>query len=126
MERIRNLAAQRNPRITYIVLPPTLSVGEALSIINQKDEIYGGVPQLVLIYISKFDGSLMRTDPHFRESYFKALKHNVVVNVDGHQVVDNPRSISARLLQETLGCAFDMKNLEALSDDESAISTGEV
>ena len=74
--------------------------------------LLNGVPRLPLIFISKFDATALKRNTALRDAYFKALKHNVVLNVDGRIVVDNPRAIGMRLLRETLGCAIDMPNVE--------------
>ncbi|MCH9045474.1 MAG: hypothetical protein IIA40_05155 [SAR324 cluster bacterium] len=97
----------------YLVLPPTLSLEEGLALMNRKDALFNGVPRLPLIFITKFDATVLKRNTALRDAYFKALKHNVVLNVDGRIVVDNPRAIGMRLLRETLGCAIDMPNVEA-------------
>ncbi|HEX9841871.1 MAG TPA: hypothetical protein VGC20_03935, partial [bacterium] len=62
----------------------------------------------------------LRRDAALRDSYFRALKHNVVLNIDGRVVVDNPRSIGMRLLHETLGCAIDVPEAEEPPEVASA------
>ncbi len=96
-------------RFAYLVLPGTLSFSQALEIIQHKENVFSGLPQLILIYISKFDSTLVREDSDLRERYFNAVKHNVIINIDEFQVVDNPKAIGERLLQDTLGCAHDFK-----------------
>lgn len=94
-------------RFTYLILPGTLSLPQALDIIHNKDAIFGGLPQLILIYISKFDSRAIRDDEALRERYFRAIRHNVVINMNRRNFVDNPDAIARALLDETLGCAFD-------------------
>jgi hypothetical protein len=100
-------------RFSYLFLPGTLPLSQALEIIQHKDEVFQGMPQLILIYISKFDTSLLLDDEELRDRYFNAVKHNVIVNIDEEQVIDNPKAIADRLLQDTLGCAHDFKVTEA-------------
>jgi hypothetical protein len=107
----------------YLVLPPTLPLRDALALMNRKDVLFNGVPRMVLMYVAKFDGAQLKTDEALREIYFKAVRHNVVLNVDGHEVVDNPKSIADRLLEETLGCAIDIKRIEPLSEDEAKLES---
>ena len=107
-----------NPRFSYVVLPGTLPVDQAVRMMNQKDQLYNGLPMLVLIYLSKFDDSALRLDRVLREAYFKAVKHNVVLNIDNRVLVDNPLAIADRLAQETLGSAWDHDKLEPLPADE--------
>lgn len=106
------------PRFNYVVLPGTLPVDQAVRMMIQKDQLYNGLPMLVLIYLSKFDDGLLHGDNAFRESYFKAVKHNVVLNIDNRVLVDNPVAIAERLAQETLGSAWDHDKLDALPADE--------
>ncbi len=113
LEALENMAGVEGPlQFNYLVLPPTLSLTEGLTIINKKDQLFQGVPRLVLIYVGKFDRRLIRDDAAIREAYFKAVQHNVVLNIDGHVVVDNPRPIGMRLLADTLGCAIDVPAVE--------------
>ncbi|MDH5753243.1 MAG: hypothetical protein OEZ59_12605 [Deltaproteobacteria bacterium] len=121
IKRLESIASQSRLGLTFMVLPVTMPFREALDIIKRKEVIFQGVPRLVLVYISKFDGSLLLRDPLARHSYFSALKHNVVLNVDGRLLVDNPRAIAGRLLSDTFGCAYDIRQIEELSDDESAL-----
>jgi len=104
----------------FLVLPPTLDFGEGLRLILRKDALYEGVPRLVLIFVTKFPPQRLRQDAELRDLYFRAVKHNVVLNIDGHEVVDNPRSIGLRLLQETLGSAADLPDVEEPPDVASA------
>jgi len=121
MSTIQNMAAVAGRgQFDYLVLPPTLSLKEGLDMLHRKDQMYQGVPRLVLIFITKFDPHLLRRDAALRDSYFRALKHNVVLNIDGRVVVDNPRSIGMRLLHETLGCAIDVPEAEEPPEVASA------
>ncbi|HEX9842294.1 MAG TPA: hypothetical protein VGC20_06065, partial [bacterium] len=105
----------------YAILPATLSLREAVALIERKDAAFRGVPRLVLIYVSKFKATLLRDDPVLREGYFHALKHNVIINVDGSAVVDNPGAIAWRLLSETAGATADTEALlEAPRESGSA------
>lgn len=115
LENLANL--ENRASYTYLVLPPTLTLKEAVSLMNRKDEIYDGVPLLVLVFIGKFNVQGIKTDTRLREAYFLALKHNVIINIDGHVVVDNPRAIASRLLQETLGCTQDMPRLAEMAEN---------
>ncbi len=118
---IQNMAAVAGRgQFDYLVLPPTLPLKEGLELLRRKDELYAGVPRLVLIFVTRFDPQLLRHDAAIREAYFRALKHNVVLNVDGHVVVDNPRSIGMRLLHETLGSAIDLPDVEEPPEVASA------
>lgn len=113
LEAIERMAKSSRPlQFDFMVLPPTFSLMEGLNIINRKDAWFHGVPRLMLIFISKFDRKLLRDDQAVRDAYFKAVKHNIVINIDGHAVVDNQRSIGVRLVQETVGCAIDIENVE--------------
>lgn len=127
MTRIEGLAKQaKSARINYAILPCTLPTRDGLNLIKRKDDLYEGVPQLVLIFVTKFDPTLLNTDHVLRENYFKALKHNVVINVDGREVIDNSRAIAARIVRETIGCVIDMQRVEELSDDEQAVKRSQV
>lgn len=117
MASVENMATSKAPnQFDYLVLPPTTPLMEGLNMMIRKDRMFHGIPRLVMIFITRFDGTLLRRDDAVREAYFKALKHNVVINVDGHTVVDNPRSIAMRLLQETLGCCIDIPDIEEPSE----------
>ena len=121
---IEEMAKSSRPlQFDFMVLPPTFSLMEALNIINRKDVWFNGVPRLMLIFISKYDRKLLRDDQAVRDAYFKAVKHNIVINIDGHAVVDNQRSIGVRLIEETLGCAIDIAEVEEPPD--MAFSVGD-
>ena len=107
----------------YIVLPASLELAEAVEVMNYKDRLFRGVPRLVLVYVSKFTNSEILDNPVLREEFFKAQKHNVIVNIDGHVVVDNPLSICHRLLQDTLGSCFDTSMVEELPEDDDQTVT---
>ena len=94
-------------RLAYLVLPGTLSLPQALDIILKKDAIFMGLPELVLIFMSRFNPHAMREDEALRERYFRAVKHNIIVNIDDGHLIDNPDALANRLLDETLGCAYD-------------------
>ncbi|MBI3993950.1 MAG: hypothetical protein HY342_11805 [Candidatus Lambdaproteobacteria bacterium] len=104
----------------YVILPPTLSLREAVGLIARKDAAFRGVPRMVLIYVSKFRASLLYDDPALREAYFHALKHNVIVNVDGNAVVDNPGAIAWRLLNETAGATVDTEAVQEAPRESSS------
>lgn len=110
LEKMANTEGYR--QFDYLVLPPTLPFMDGLNLINRKDVFFKGVPNLVLVFITKFETPLLRRDETMREAYFKAIKHNVIINVDGRIIVDNPRAIGMRLLRETLGCAIDIPDVE--------------
>ena len=99
-------------RLNYVILPGTLSLTQALEIIHHKDALYNGIPQQVLIFVSKFDAGQIRDDPELREQYFRAVRHNVIINIDGVRLVDNPKNIAEALIRETVGCAHDLKDVE--------------
>ena len=121
---IEGMAKSSRPlQFDFMVLPPTFSLMEGLNIINRKDRWFNGVPRLMLIFITKFDRKLLRDDQAARDAYFKAVKHNIVINIDGHAVVDNQRSIGVRLIEETLGCAIDIAEVEEPPD--MAFSVGD-
>ena len=114
---IEGMAKSSRPlQFDFMVLPSTFSLMEGLKIINQKDGWFNGVPRLMLIFITKFDRKMLRDDKVARDAYFSAVKHNIVINIDGHAVVDNQRSIGVRLVQETLGCAIDISDVEEPPD----------
>ena len=116
-ERQKNEEPHR--RLTYLVLPGTMSLTEALDIIEFKDKLFEGLPQLVLLFISKFDAELVRRDAALRDRYFRAVKHNVIVNIGAAGVVDNPGPLSVRLAQETIGRAFDLAKLDLMPDQDT-------
>lgn len=102
----------------YIVLPASLELAEAVELMNYKDRMFRGVPRLVYVFVSKYSPSEILDNPLLREQFFKAQKHNVIVNIDGHAVVDNPISICQRLLEETLGSCFDTPMVEELPEED--------
>ncbi|MEE8397218.1 MAG: hypothetical protein V3S29_14270 [bacterium] len=102
----------------YVVLPGTIGLAEAVALMNQKGRINHGIPRLVLIYVSKFNAAEILADEELRNAYFNAQKHNVIVNVDGRSVVDNPHTIGLRLLRETLGSTFDTDQVEDMEEEE--------
>ena len=106
----------------YLVIPATLSLAEAIEIMNRKDLAFRGVPRLVLIYVSKFSNKAIQEDAALREGFFKAKKHNVILNIDGQDVVDNPHAIALRLLNETLGCTYDTDLVEEMPEDEEEVA----
>jgi len=121
LEQQRQMDPHR--RYTYLVLPGTLSLREALEIIAYKESLFEGLPQLVLIFISKFDPGEVRRDASLREQYFRAIKHNVIVNLAGATVVDNPGGISLRLVQETIGRAFDLDKIDLMPEQDTHLKS---
>ncbi|MCZ6647465.1 MAG: hypothetical protein O7B79_14650 [SAR324 cluster bacterium] len=109
--------ASPEQRLTYLILPGTLSLSQALEIIHHKEDLYNGLPQLVLIYVSKFDAALLHENPILRERYFDAMKHNIIVNIDDEHVIDNPKTIADFLIEQTLGCCHDINEDMATSMD---------
>jgi hypothetical protein len=107
--------AQPDQRLNYLILPSTFSLSQALEVIQFKEEHFAGLPQLILMFVSKFDMSQIRDDEALRNRYFLAMKHNIIVNVDDGRVIDNPKAISERLLEETLGCSHDIEDVEAIA-----------
>jgi hypothetical protein len=77
--------------------------------------LFSGLPQLLLIYVSKFDMGQIRDDEALRDRYFMAMKHNIIINIDDDRVIDNPKAISDHLLQQTLGCCHDIASVEAVT-----------
>ncbi|MCZ6532706.1 MAG: hypothetical protein O7A08_07045 [SAR324 cluster bacterium] len=102
----------------YLFLPSTFELAEAVQVMNHKDRIFRGVPRLVLIYVGKFSTSAILDNPVLRDDFFEARKHNVIVNIQGLALVDNPLAICQRLLEETLGSTFDTPIVEELPDEE--------
>ena len=94
------------------------ALAEAVELMNYKDRIFRGVPRLVYVFVSKYSPSEILGNPQLREQFFKAQKHNVIVNIDGHAVVDNPMSICQRLLKQTLGSCFDTPMVEELPEED--------
>ena len=114
--------AATKPIYDYIILPASLDVADAVEIMLRKERMAKGVPRLVMIYIGKFKSTRILEDPKFRESFFKAIKHNIILNIDGVKVVDNPYAISFRLLHETLGSTFDTDIVEEMEEGEREIA----
>jgi hypothetical protein len=114
----RQRYAEPRKRLTYVVLPGTMSLLEALDIIEFKEELFQGLPQLVMMFISKFDQSAVRSDPALRDRYFHAVKHNIIVNIGAPGVVDNPGPLSVRLARETIGRAFDLAKVDLLPEQD--------
>ena len=120
-EFVQQLSTMDKLRYGYVVIPATTSLDTAVKLMNQKDSLFHGLPRLVLIYVSKFSNSAITGDPKLRENYFKALKHNVIINIDGLTLVDNPAAIAERLLHETLGSTFDTAEVED-EDEETVVA----
>lgn len=110
------VSAEPKERYNYLILPGTLSLSQALEIITFKDKAFRGFPQMVMVFISKFDTQVLKENAGLHEQYFKAVKHNVLLNIDDRILVDNPKPIGERLLAETLGSAYDLSRVEAISD----------
>jgi hypothetical protein len=119
LETIKTLHAGGDKQdIYYLILPGTLTLAEALRVINQKDTLYRGVPRLVILFVGKYEEASLARDVALRDAYFKAVKHNVIVNIDGRRLVDNPRAIGLRLLEETLGSSYDAPPVEDIPTEE--------
>lgn len=119
LARLRQLPPDAGPDTpSYVILPSTLSVREALKLMNQKDAMFRGVPRVVAVYISKFDMAPLQDNPGLRDEYFQALKHNVIVNIDDRKVVDNPRTIALQLLNDTLGCTMDTARVDEIPEED--------
>lgn len=99
-------------RHNYLVLPSTFTLSQALEIIQFKEELFSGLPQLLVVYISKFDVGQFRDDAAMRDRYFMAMKHNVIINIDDDKVIDNPKAIADYLVDQTLGCCHDISAVE--------------
>ncbi|MDH4224777.1 MAG: hypothetical protein OEW12_03925, partial [Deltaproteobacteria bacterium] len=108
--------------IGYLILPATLTLEQAVRMMNQKDRLYRGIPMLVLVFVSKFDPAQIIGDPRFREEYFSAVRHNTIVNLDDVTLADNPRTIGLRLLNETLGSAYDTPLVEEVPEGEDTVA----
>ncbi|MBI4083516.1 MAG: hypothetical protein HY423_12995 [Candidatus Lambdaproteobacteria bacterium] len=102
----------------YVMVPGTFELKRAVALMNEKDRLTQGIPRPVLVYVGKYATAEIMADPKLREDYFRALKHNVVLNIDGVQLVDNPDAIASRLLQETLGSASDTPDVEEIPEEE--------
>lgn len=111
-------------RLGYLVLPATLTLTQGLELILEKEELFGGLPQLVLIFVTKFNNNQLTGNEALRDRYFRALRHNVILNVDDVRIVDNPKSIAERLVQETLGCAHDFQSVQFNADSEGPFESG--
>ena len=109
-------------RHTYLVLPATLTLPQALDVILRKEQIFHGLPRLVLIYVSKFNPDQIKEDSALRENYFKAARHNVILNIRGSGMVDSPEAIAHRLIQETLGSAFNLPQVRYPEDYRSPVA----
>ena len=105
----------------YIILPATITLDHAIDIMAQKDRQQRGIPRPVLIYVGKFSSARILEEPRLREEYFRAVKHNIIVNIEGHALVDNPQAIAFRLLNETLGGTFDTDVIEEIADEEKNV-----
>lgn len=111
-------------RYGFVVLPATLPIDQVVRLMNQKDQLYQGLPLLVLVFVGKFSKTLLHEDHRLREQYFDALRHNVILNIDGAALVDNPASICERLLSETLGSAHDVDTTEPLPSADTVAAAG--
>jgi len=119
VQRLRLLPPEASPDSpSYMILPSTLPLPQAVKLMNQKDALFRGLPRCVLVYISKFDAALLQNDAALRDEYFQALRHNVIVNIDDKKVVDNPRTIGLQLLNDTLGCTFDTPRVDEIPEEE--------
>jgi hypothetical protein len=119
MTRLRQLPPEAGlDSPSYVILPSTLSVQDAIKLMNQKDAMFRGVPRAVLVYIGKFKPELLQEDHALRDDYFQALKHNVIVNIDDRKVVDNPKTIAIQLLNDTLGCAWDIPKVDEIPEED--------
>lgn len=122
MELVQRLHAEGDSQaVTYLFLPSTLSVGEAIPMINQKDTLYKGVPRLVMVYLGKYGDDELLANPKLRAGYFQAVKHNVILNIDGRKLVDNPQAIAWRLLNETLGSSFDTPRVDEMPMEDERL-----
>jgi hypothetical protein len=108
--------------VTYLVLPCTLAIADVVKVINQKDVIFQGIPQVVMLFIGKFSDDEIQGHAALRDGYFKALKHNIIVNIDGRKLVDNPQTIGLRLLNETLGSTFDTEKVEETPSEDGDVA----
>ncbi|HEX7928822.1 MAG TPA: hypothetical protein VF678_14595, partial [bacterium] len=123
LELVKTLQADGDKqKVTYLFLPSTYTAAEAIPLINQKDNLYRGVPRLVMVYLSKYTEEEMLSNPKLRVGYFQAVKHNVILNIDGRRLVDNPQTIAIRLVSETLGGSFDTPRTEEIPmEDEKLV-----
>ena len=65
-----------------------------------------------MIFVTKFNSGQVTESDILRERYFRALRHNVILNVDDGKIVDNPKAIAERVVQETLGSAHDLEDVQ--------------
>jgi hypothetical protein len=123
MDLVTRLHAEGDEQdVTYVFLPSTFTVAEAIPLINQKDALFRGIPKLVMVYLSKYTDDELLGNPKLRAGYFQAVKHNVILNIDGRRLVDNPQTIAIRLVSETLGSSFDTPKVEEIPmDDEKLV-----
>jgi hypothetical protein len=122
LELVKSLHAEGDQQsVSYVILPCTLTVAEAIGLINQKDALFRGVPKLVLIYMSKFGDDELLGNPKLRAGYFQAVKHNVILNIDGRKLVDNPQTIGMRLVGETLGSSLDTPRVEEIPMEDERL-----
>jgi hypothetical protein len=120
LQRLRLLAPEASPDSpSYMILPSTLPLPDAIKLMNQKDALFRGVPRCVLVYISKFDAAKLHENAALRDEYFQALRHNVIINIDDKKVVDNPRTIGLQLLSETLGSTIDTPRVDEIPEEEA-------
>jgi hypothetical protein len=108
-------------RYTYVVLPSTLDLKEALGIVAHKETLFQGLPQLLLIFVSWFDPTALQQNASLREAYFQAAKHNIILNIA--TLVDNPGAISVRLAQETVGRAVDLSKVDLSAEPEAVLKS---
>jgi hypothetical protein len=124
MELVATLHGQGDDQdVTYVFLPSTYTAAEAIPLINQKDSLFRGVPKLVMIYLSKFTDDELLGNPKLRAAYFQAVKHNIILNIDGRRLVDNPQTIAMRLVGESLGGSFDTPRVEEIPTEDEKLVT---
>ncbi|MDH4120154.1 MAG: hypothetical protein OEV94_00395 [Deltaproteobacteria bacterium] len=104
--------AKQDQRYGYLVLPPSLSLPQALEIILRKERIMKGLPRLVVMYVSAFNHQVLQENQELRDKYFQAVHHNVIVNILGPGMVNNPAAIGQVLIANTLGSAFDLERVQ--------------
>ncbi len=46
------------------------------------------------------------------------MTHNVILNIGGTDMVDNPAPISQQLVRATMGSSFDLERIDLVSDSE--------
>jgi hypothetical protein len=119
MARVRRLPPEASlDSPTYMILPSTLPMPQAVKLMVQKDAFFRGIPRCVFVYMSKFDAAPLQLNAGLRDEYFQALRHNVIINIDDKKVVDNPRTIGLQLLNDTLGCTFDTPRVDEIPEEE--------